>query len=241
MKSIVTQIPGTFINIKISDVMSGSIGESSSLIRNFFLQAKKESPTVVFIDEFQALFSSRDGDKHSTSGSGDSSLIFTLIGCLDDIVTWNSNAGPEFIVTVMAATNEPWAVDDILLRSGRFDKVIFVGPMSHHGRNELLLNLVRGINTVPVDINLKDIIKKSAGFTGADMNVLFQKSCCLYSDQLLSDIQANQKTADVKQQYSRPFNNSYFDKVFNNMTSSCSHEELTDYTNWGREFQSKIW
>lgn len=223
--------------------MSGSVGESSILIRNYFLQAKKQSPAVVFIDEFQALFSSRDIEKQNTSGSSDDSLIFTLIGCLDDIATWNSNAGPEFIVTVMAATNEPWAVDEILLRSGRFDKVMFVGPMSATSRRQLLLKFVGGIKNVPININFEDVIEKSNGFTGADMNILFQKACCLYSDRKMYSVNDGSRSSDAnKLQHQDPiFNNSFFDKVLDSMASSCSPQESTDYTDWGKEFISKIW
>ena len=238
VKSIVEKIAGSFINIRISDVMSGSIGESSISIRNYFLQAKKQSPTVVFIDEFQALFSSRDAKKQGPSGSGDNSLIFTLIGCLDDIVSWNSNAGPEFIVTVMAATNEPWAVDEILLRSGRFDKVVFVGPMSASGRRELLLKLMGSIANIPVTVNCDEIIRATNGFTGADVNILFQKSCCLYSDQMVLH---GVWGGNTKAQQYPALSNRHFNEVLESMESSCSLEELKDYTKWGIEFQSKIW
>jgi transitional endoplasmic reticulum ATPase len=230
VKSLVEQAPGTFINIKISDVMSGSIGEASSVIRNLFLEAKKRSPAVIFIDEFQALFTSRD--ENTRSDSGDSTLIFTLIGCLDDLSSWNSCSGPEFIVTVMAATNEPWAVDEILLRTGRFDKVVFVGPMSPRSRGEILKRLMVGIeNAIPMDINENNVISKTERFTGADMNILFRKACSYYSDRnWITDA----SSVPV-------FNNTYFDRVLNEMESSCSIEEFAEYVKWGREFQSKIW
>jgi transitional endoplasmic reticulum ATPase len=248
VKSIVNQLPGTFINIKISDVLSGSVGESSVVIRDLFQEAKKLSPSVVFIDEFQALFSARRGDKQE-AGSGDSSLMFSLIGCLDDIVSWNSTAGPEFIVTIMAATNEPWAVDEILLRSGRFDKIIFVGPMSAVGRKELLMKLVACVeDNIPVaDIDYDGIVQQCDGFTGADIKILFQKACHLYSDRVLlekftpSFHQPSTENGTTLFSSFLYFNNYYFDDVLRNMSGSCSKEELEDYANWGREFQSKIW
>ena len=65
VKSIVKKIPGAFINIKLSEVMSGSIGEAAQLIRGYFIRAKTQSPAVIFIDEFQALFSSRKKRKRT--------------------------------------------------------------------------------------------------------------------------------------------------------------------------------
>jgi len=235
VKSILKEASGSFINIKLSDVISGSVGEASNIIRSLFLKAKKQSPTVVFIDEFQALFSARDEGVHSFSKSSDGTLIFTLIGCLDDISLWNSCAGPGSIVTVIAATNEPWAVDEILLRSGRFDKVVLIGTMSHPSRQEILRKLLNGVkDDIPVNVDTHTVALNSEGFTGADMNILFQKACCLYTEQHRSrdrPVCTNLSALD----------DSFFEKVLEKMGSSCSHVDLMDYKSWGRDFQTRVW
>ena len=236
VKTIVSQIPGSFINIRISDVMSGSIGESSAVVRNAFIQAKKECPSVLFIDEFQALFTSRGKDKRSNDSG--SSLLFTLIGCLDDVSTWNSTAGCSYNVTVIAATNEPWAVDDILLRSGRFDKIIFVGPLSRLGRKELLLKLFKNVVEIPVEIDFDAVVKETDGYTGADVNILFQKSCALYCDHV-TDVK-EVASAMIDPQTLPPFNNCFFNQVLDEMRQSCGEDELLFYLNWGKDFRSKI-
>jgi SpoVK/Ycf46/Vps4 family AAA+-type ATPase len=88
---------------------SGYIGEGESVLRAIFIEARRAGPALVFIDELQAAFS---GDSSST-------LTATLSSCLDDTSTWNTACGGHAVVTVIAATNEPWAIHDSFLRAGR--------------------------------------------------------------------------------------------------------------------------
>lgn len=95
-----------------------------------FESARKKAPSVIFIDEFQALFTSRDkGNGSGTKGSG--RLASTLITLMDDIRQWkdantevaqDSGIGDKRVV-VLAATNTPWLIDGAFMRAGRFDRV----------------------------------------------------------------------------------------------------------------------
>jgi SpoVK/Ycf46/Vps4 family AAA+-type ATPase len=148
----------TFINIKLSAILSGEIGSSEQKIRDIFYEAKRAIPCIIFIDEFQALFSSSDS---TSSSSSSSSLLTTLSGCIDDLQLYNQYANtPSPINTssptqpsqpppsssniiLIAATNEPWKVDKSFLRVGRFDRLLHVGLMDTRDREQLISQLLQ--------------------------------------------------------------------------------------------------
>lgn len=117
------------------------------------------SPCIVFIDEFQAAFSSEGG-----------SLSVGLASCLDDVAAWNQHSGADAQVTVVAATNEPWAIHASFLRAGRLERAVFVGPLDAAGREHML----QAFATSPQPSALRRAVEKTEGFTGADMELLFK-------------------------------------------------------------------
>ena len=124
---------GFFISLSASDIVRSEVGKSEKLVSSAFKSARENAPAVIFIDEFQALFTSRDG----TSGGGGKSsgrLASTLLQCMDDIVKWreadsavldgyHETGFDSNRVVVLGATNTPWLIDRAFLRGGRFDRV----------------------------------------------------------------------------------------------------------------------
>lgn len=122
---------GLFISLSASDIVRAEVGTSEKLVARAFETARDNAPSVIFIDEFQALFTNRDG----AGGGGKSSgrLASTLLQCMDDISKWRgadqsiANSSTEDFesdrVVILGATNTPWMVDRAFLRSGRFDRV----------------------------------------------------------------------------------------------------------------------
>lgn len=115
-------------------------------------------------------------------------MAFALNTCFDDVCAWNENAGTESLVTVFAATNEPWAIDSGFLRPGRLERSIFVGPLDHSGRKEYFHSwfhsklmeydvsiLTQDDTTILTDL-LADLTKH---FTGADCALLVRKACLI--------------------------------------------------------------
>ena len=105
-------------------------------------EAKRIAPSVLFIDEFQAIFTSRSS--HSDHGGNDigQSLSSALAAAFDSIHSWNQHAGADSLVLVVGATNEPWAVDEGFLRQGRFDRAVFVGPLKIEERQQYIQSKV---------------------------------------------------------------------------------------------------
>ena len=177
------------MSLKLSDILRGHIGVGEQRIRAIFAEAKANAPSVLFIDEFQSLFSARAGSQQNVSGSGPdtsdsvgASLTSALALCLDDVGAWNMYAGTASLITIIAATNEPWCVDAGFLRAGRFDKKVFVGPLDVMGRYELLgkafiVYVFISFETVEDrhQLLLDVATKMTDFFTGADIT-LFSKN-----------------------------------------------------------------
>eukprot|EP01038_Epipyxis_sp_PR26KG_P004682 gene4682-6577_t len=171
------------INIKLSSVIKGEVGSSEKTVRSLFEEAKRNAPSVIFIDEFQALFTS----KQSSNKAGGDTLSSTLISCFDDIQLWNRYSGPQSFITVIASTNEPWSIDEDFLRPGRLEKHFLVGPLNQKGRQQLIFNELISFQrkqhtacTVENDqilIDLSESISlQTELYTGADLKFLISKA-----------------------------------------------------------------
>lgn len=169
-KAVATNLRCTFLNLKLSEIISGSVGESEHTVFEAFATARQVAPCVIFIDEIQAIFTSREADNGSVVGP---SLTSTLVQCLDDVTRWNKGSGASSLITVLAATNEPWALELSLLRTGRFEKTLYVGPLDAPGR-EQAFTLYWADHATPLadDVDVQSVVRQTNGFTGADIIAL---------------------------------------------------------------------
>jgi len=158
-----TEASCRFLSVKISDLMHSAVGESEKTIRELFRKARLHSPCILFIDEFQAVFSSRDG-----SGKNSQKMMAELLSQMDGF-------DPNRPVLVMAATNMPEAIDKSLLRAGRFDKVVYVGPPNLSDR-VLILERLRSTMPWKEDVDVNIIADRTSGFTGAQLKNLCQSA-----------------------------------------------------------------
>jgi SpoVK/Ycf46/Vps4 family AAA+-type ATPase len=169
-------------------VVRGEVGAGERALWETFADAKRRAPSVVFIDEFQAAFTARSG---GTGGGGEDGtgalLTAALAACMDDVERWNAAAGPASSVTVLAATNEPWAVDEGFLRPGRLDQTLYVGTLEVGARRALLSEALalrggsgngRGEEASDAEMEAAAVAVcgMTAGFTGADLSLLVQRA-----------------------------------------------------------------
>ena len=145
-----------FLSISGSDFMEMYVGVGASRVRDLFQQATKVAPSIVFIDEIDAVGRSRD----SRFGNNDQTLN-QLLGELDG---FDSSKG----VVILAATNRPEILDKALLRAGRFDRRIVVDRPNLQGRWDTLKVHTRKIKLAE-DVDLKKIAQATAGAVGADL------------------------------------------------------------------------
>ncbi len=159
-----------FLSISGSDFVEMFVGVGASRVRDLFEEAKKNSPSIVFIDEIDAVGRQRGAGL----GGGNDEREQTLNQLLVEMDGFGTNEG----VIVMAATNRPDILDRALLRPGRFDRQITVNYPDVKGREEILKVHSRGKPLGP-DVNLKTIAKSTAGFTGADLENLLNEAALL--------------------------------------------------------------
>lgn len=159
-----------FFSISGSDFVEMYVGVGASRVRDLFEQAKKNSPSILFIDEIDAVGRHRGAGM----GGGHDEREQTLNQLLIEMDGFGANEG----VIIIAATNRPDILDPALLRPGRFDRQLTVGYPDVKGREEILKVHARNKPLAP-DVDLKTIAKSTAGFTGADLENLLNEAALL--------------------------------------------------------------
>ena len=159
-----------FYPISGSDFVEMFVGVGASRVRDLFETAKKNAPSIVFIDEIDAVGRHRGAGL----GGGHDEREQTLN---QRLVEMDGFTGNESVI-VIAATNRRDILDPALLRPGRFDRQIVVGYPDIKGREEILKVHTRNKPLAP-DVNLKDIARTTAGFTGADLENLANEAALL--------------------------------------------------------------
>ncbi len=169
-KSVAGEADVAFLSISGSDFVEMYVGVGASRVRDLFEQAKKQSPAIVFIDEIDAVGRQRG----SGLGGGHDEREQTLNQLLVEMDGFTANSG----VVVLAATNRVDILDPALLRPGRFDRQVYVGLPDIKGREEILKVHTRN-KPLAEDVDLAEIARGTAGFTGADLENLLNEAALL--------------------------------------------------------------
>ena len=158
-KAVATESEANFIAVKGPEFLNKWVGESEKAVRETFRKARQASPCVIFMDEIDSIAPERG------SGNGDSNVtervISQMLTEMDGLESLND-------VVVIAATNRPDIMDPALLRPGRFDKSIYIGPPDKESRKAIF-----GIHTkgrpLADDVDLERLAEETEGCTGADI------------------------------------------------------------------------
>ena len=166
-KAVAGEADVQFLSISGSDFVELYVGVGASRVRDLFEQAKKGAPSIIFIDEIDAVGRRRGAGL----GGGHDEREQTLNQLLVEMDGFGSNEG----VIVMAATNRQDILDPALLRPGRFDRQIYVSAPDVKGREEILKVHARN-KALADDVDLKVIARATGGFTGADLSNLLNEA-----------------------------------------------------------------
>ncbi len=170
-----------FINVSIHEILSKWIGESEQRIHEMFAEARRKAPTIIFIDEVDAL-----GVKRSDAGHT-ASLVNTLLTEIDGASSNNED------VLVLGATNTPWRIDSAFRRPGRFDHVLFVPPPDQEARESIFQIMLDGVPQDSLDV--KKLAKVSDKFSGADIRSAVERA----SEAVIQEIMRTGKEGVVTQ------------------------------------------
>tara|TARA_B110000444_G_scaffold260460_1_gene307544 strand:- start:27708 stop:28928 length:1221 start_codon:yes stop_codon:yes gene_type:complete len=158
-KAVANQTDATFIRMVGSELAQKYIGEGGRMVRELFSLAKEKSPSIIFLDEIDAIGAKRlDG-----STSGDREVQRTLMQLLAELDGFDSLED----VKIIAATNRPDILDDALLRPGRFDRIVTIPLPDPTGRKAILQLHTSNMSTSR--IHLKAIVEKTEGYSGAEL------------------------------------------------------------------------
>ncbi len=169
-KAVAGEAGVPFFSISGSDFVEMFVGVGASRVRDLFEQAKKEAPSIIFIDEIDAVGRQRGAGL----GGGHDEREQTLNQLLVEMDGFAANQG----VIVIAATNRPDILDSALLRPGRFDRQVVVDAPDLKARIEILKVHARN-KPLASDVDLSVIAKSTAGFTGADLANLLNEAALL--------------------------------------------------------------
>jgi len=159
-----------FIQSSASEFIELFVGVGASRVRDIFKQAKEKAPCIVFIDEIDAIGRQRGAGM----GGGNDEREQTLNQILTEMDGFEGNTG----VIVVAATNRSDILDNALLRPGRFDRRVEVGLPDVKGREQILKVHIRN-KKLAEELSLEDVAKRTAGFSGADLENLMNESAIL--------------------------------------------------------------
>ncbi|CAM4369759.1 ATP-dependent zinc metalloprotease FtsH [Weissella hellenica] len=169
-KAVAGEAGVPFYSISGSDFVEMFVGVGASRVRDLFENAKKSAPSIIFIDEIDAVGRQRGNGM----GGGHDEREQTLNQMLVEMDGFEGNEG----VIVMAATNRSDVLDPALLRPGRFDRKILVGRPDVKGR-EAILKVHAKNKPLDSSVDLKEIAKQTPGFVGADLENLLNESALL--------------------------------------------------------------
>jgi AAA family ATPase len=163
-QAMATEIGFNFFAVKGAELLNMYVGESERAVRDIFARARAASPSIIFFDEIESIGSKREGSRNNGVN-----VLTTLLNEMDGIETLKG-------VTVLAATNQPQALDLALLRPGRFDKLLYVAPPDLAGREEILRVRKRTMDLAD-DVDIAELARLTDGYSGAELVGICQTAC----------------------------------------------------------------
>jgi len=180
-KAVAGEASVPFFSVSGSSFIEMFVGVGASRVRDLFEQAKKEAPSIIFIDEIDAIGKSRTAGGPMGGNDEREQTLNQLLAEMDGF-------GTDTPVIVLAATNRPEVLDPALLRAGRFDRQVLVDKPDFEGRLEILKIHSKGVK-LSKEVNLEEIAKATAGLAGADLANIINEAALLAGRQNKKEIE----------------------------------------------------
>lgn len=192
-KAVAGEADVQFLSVSGSAFIEMFVGVGASRVRDLFEQAKKVAPSIIFIDEIDAI-----GKSRASGGpmGGNDEREQTLNQLLAEMDGFSSETAP---VIVLAATNRPEVLDPALLRPGRFDRQVLVDKPDYEGRIEILNVHIKDVK-IAKDVDLKEVAKMTAGLAGADLANIINEAALLAGRANKNQVEASDFKEAVERQ-----------------------------------------
>jgi len=164
-RAVANESEANFYSINGPEIMSKFYGESEARLREIFQQAQQNAPSIIFVDELDAIAPKRE----EVTGEVERRVVAQLLALMDGL----SGRGN---VIVIGATNRPGALDPALRRPGRFDREIEISVPDKKGRYEVLQIHTRGMPLAEENVDLNKLSEMTHGYTGADLSALSRET-----------------------------------------------------------------
>lgn len=186
-KAVATESDANFILLNGPEIMSKFYGESEKKIRDLFEQAAKNAPSIIFIDEIDAIAPKRE----DSFGEVERRVVSQILTCMDGLKSRGR-------VVVIGATNMPNSIDPALRRPGRFDREVSIGVPDKKGRLTILKIHTRNM-PLTKEIDLKEFASITHGFVGADLSALCKEAAMNVLRRLLPKFKLKEDEAIPKE------------------------------------------
>jgi len=180
-RAVASEADAYFISITGPEIMSKFYGESEKRIRDIFKEADQNSPSIIFIDELDAIAPKRE----EVTGEVERRVVAQILSLMDGLKSRGR-------VIVIGATNRENALDPAIRRPGRFDREIEIGVPDRQGRKEILQIHTRGM-PLQEDVDLMDLSQRTHGFVGADLEALCKEAAMSALRRILPEIDLEQE------------------------------------------------
>jgi ribosome biogenesis ATPase len=205
------QLGVPFFRVSAPELVSGVSGESESRIRNLFQAASDLAPSLIFLDEIDAVAPKRGSDSGGGGSRGmEKRMVAQLLTSMDQVAPHNNRN--QNVVVVLAATNRPDSIDPALRRAGRFDKEILLGVPDEEAREHILCSMTKGMRlqgndgpggcletdstvaltsgatAVDKTFDFKLLARKTPGFVGADIKSLAKEAAVVAINRIFRDV-----------------------------------------------------
>ncbi|MCF7798367.1 CDC48 family AAA ATPase [Candidatus Woesearchaeota archaeon] len=214
-KAVANEAEANFIAIKGPELLSKWVNETPQLVKKIFDKARQVAPSIIFIDEIDAIAEKRGSDGGRNASSGHMNAVNQLLTEMDGLQGLND-------VVVIAATNRPDTMDTALLRPGRFDRIVLASVPDTKGR-EAIFKVHTEHMPLAETVDIKDLVAKTDGYVGADIEAVCREAAMF---ELRKDMDATE------------ISKKSFDKALKKVRPSASKEIQAAYASLQEQFTS---
>ncbi|RDA85404.1 hypothetical protein CP532_1943 [Ophiocordyceps camponoti-leonardi (nom. inval.)] len=240
-QAMATESGFNFFAVKGAELLNMYVGESERAVRTLFERARAASPSIIFFDEIDSIGGQRGGPSGGGGGGGPSSSSSSsrstgAVNMLTTLLTEMDGFEALTGVLVLAATNRPEAIDPALLRPGRFDQLLYVGPPDQAAREDVFAVHLRGLSLSP-DVNVKDLARRAEGFSGAEIRAVCNEAGLMVLDRL-DDVDGEEGEDEPKTKTEPKMEISMADLLaaLEKTPRNITRDMIDGYDEWRRQF-----